>query len=143
MFTLYLSFSKPSKSMLFAQLRPIQTAIHMMDGTAAIQTVSVARLCRMIPSRNTTPAKRPFRAGRKRIGPSSGFDGRMLCLSGRKYAVYAVWAKDVMARSEICDGKMMNIIVGISDRTAKNCFLLTLILSTRPNTLKRSLDCVF
>jgi hypothetical protein len=75
-----------------------------------------------MPSRNTTPAKIPLRAGRNRMGPSSKLDGRTLCFKGRKYAVYAVRARDVMARSDICDGITMNIIVGISDNTAKNCF---------------------
>jgi hypothetical protein len=60
--TLYLSFSRPSKSTLFAQLRAIQIAAHMTEGIAATHNVSLL-LWRTNPPKKTTPAKIPFNTG--------------------------------------------------------------------------------
>lgn len=84
--TLYLNDSRPSRSMLFAQLRAIHVAHHIIPGIAAIHNASV-RPCRMKPSRKTTPDRTPFKVGINRRGPSSGLVGRTPCFRGRKYAL--------------------------------------------------------
>jgi hypothetical protein len=67
--TLYFSFSRPSKSMLFAQYLAIQIAHHMMMGTAAIQGPSVPEVLCTNPLNKTTLASTPFKTGTNRSGP--------------------------------------------------------------------------
>jgi hypothetical protein len=120
---LYLKDSRPSRSILFAQLREIQVASHMTPGTPATHNASAVP-CLRNPSRNTTPARIPFNAGINRSGPSSVLVGRIPCFRGRKYALYAVKASDVMAKRDICEGIMINMSVGTSESKANDFYRL-------------------
>ena len=122
--TLYFKFSRPSRSMLFAQDLAIHIAHHITLGITPIQSPSSPDPLLTSPLRKTTPARTPFNTGINRRGPSSGFLGSTLCFNGRKYAVYAVSASDVIPRRDIWEGIMINTIVGTRESIAKDFWVL-------------------